>query len=244
MRVKRLLCLTWLVALIGGVACKNDGNGPAGPDGSDYDPMLDPADFVAAVTNPFFPLVPGRTYTYEGETAEGTESIIVEVLHETKTILGITATVVHDRVYLEGDLIEDTFDWYAQNADGDVWYLGEDSKEIENGQVVSTDGSWEAGVDDAKPGIIMWADPAAHVGEEYRQEYYEGEAEDWGEVVALNQTVDVPFGHFTGCVTTADWNGIEPGVVENKYYCPEIGATLEVVVGGDERVELVGVTGP
>jgi hypothetical protein len=240
MPVARLLCNACLMALIGMVACKNSGNNPTGPD---YDPNIDAADFVASVTNPFFPLVPGATYTYEAETAEGTETIIVEVLHETKTILGITATVVHDRVYLEGELIENTFDWYAQDIDGNVWYLGEDSKEIENGQVVSTEGSWEAGVDDAKQGIIMWGDPATHLGEEYRQEFYEGEAEDWGEVIAVNQIVEVPFGRFTGCVTTADWNGIEPGVVENKSYCPGIGATLEVVVGGDERVELVDVTG-
>ena len=107
--------------------------------------------------------------------------------------------------------------------------------------MVSTDGSWEWGVDGALPGIIMWADPAAHLDEEYRQEYYEGEAEDWGRVVALNQTVVVPLGTFTGCSRTEDWNDLENGSLENKYYCPGIGPTLEV--GGDERVELVEHTG-
>ena len=101
------------------------------------------------------------------------------------TISGVTATVVHDQVFLDGELTEDTFDWYAQDADGNVWYLGEDSREIENGQVVSTEGSWEWGVDGALPGIIMWADPADHMNEEYRQEYLKGVAEDLAKVVAL-----------------------------------------------------------
>src|SRR5262245_24132479 len=111
------------------VACGDDTTQP------DYDPHLDPADFVPQVTNQFFPLVRGTTYSYEGETDEGTETTVVEVQDETKTILGITATVVRDRVFLDGELIEDTFDWFAQQNTGDVWYLGEDSKEIENGEV-------------------------------------------------------------------------------------------------------------
>jgi len=112
------------------VACSDDPTQP------DYDPQLNPADFMPQVTNQFFPLAPGTTHSYEGETDEGTETTVVEVLDETKTILGIAATVVRDRVFLDGELIEDTFDWFAQQNTGDVWYLGEDSKEIENGEVV------------------------------------------------------------------------------------------------------------
>jgi hypothetical protein len=236
MRLARISRVAFLAAVAVAVgACENSPTGP------DYDPMIDPADFVTAVTNPFFPLVPGTTYNFEGETDDGTETVVVEVLHETRVILGITATVVRDRVFVDGELIEDTFDWFAQDNEGNVWYLGEDSKEIENGVVVSTEGSWESGVDGAQPGIIMWGDPAAHLGEEYRQEFYEGEAEDWGKVVAMGQSVDVPHGSFTGCIKTEDWSGLEPGSLENKYYCPGIGTTLEVKVGGGERVELIDV---
>jgi hypothetical protein len=220
------------------VAC---GNSPTQPE---YDPRLYPADFVAAVTNPFFPLTPGTTQNYRGETADGIETIITVVLTDTKVILGITATIVHDQVFLDGELIEDTFDWYAQQNNGDVWYLGEDSKEIENGRVVSTAGSWEAGVDGAKPGIIMWGDPAAHLNEQYRQEYYEEVAEDVATVIALNESADVPHGSFTGCIKTEDRNPLEQGAVEHKVYCSGIGLTLEGPVDGSERVELTEITGP
>jgi hypothetical protein len=209
----------------------------------EYDPRLDPADFVAAVTNSYFPLVPGTTYHFQGETANGVETIETEVLSDTRTILGIAATIVRDRV-LDGELIEDTFDWYAQQSNGDVWYLDEDSKEIENGVRASTQGSWEAGVDGAKPGIIMWGDPAAHQNEQYRQEYYVGIAEDVATVVGLNLSVDVPHGSFTGCIQTEDRNPLESGAVEHKFYCAGIGLTLEGPVDGSERVELTGVIGP
>lgn len=237
--IRRLLIGALAVAFSTAGTC--DGSNPAA--GTDYDPDFDPADFVASVTNPFFPLVPGTNWTYEGETEDETETVIVEVLDETRIVAGVVATVVRDRVFVEDELVEDTFDWYAQDRDGNVWYLGEDSKEIEDGEVVGTEGSWETGVDGALPGIIMWADPAAHIGEEYRQEYYEGEAEDWGKVLAVGQSISVPFGDFEGCVLTEDWDALEPGVVENKFYCPQIGVVLEVVVEGDpERVELVEMT--
>jgi hypothetical protein len=214
-------------------------NNPASPP---YHPVL-PTQWAAAVTNPWFKLVPGTTWEYRGDTSEGTETTIVEVLPQTRVVSGVTATVVRDRVSLDGELIEDTFDWYAQDSEGNVWYLGEDSKEIENGTVVSTEGSWEWGVDDALPGIIMWADPADHVGEEYRQEFYEDVAEDWGKVVALNQSVQVPWGNSTGCIETEDWSGLESGGREHKFYCANIGVVLETSAGGD-RVELISLTEP
>jgi hypothetical protein len=221
------------------LACSDDTTQP------DYDPRLDPADFVPQVSNTFLPLVPGTTYSYEGVTDEGTETTVVEVLEETKTILGITATVVRDRVYLDGELIEDTFDWFAQESSGDVWYLGEDSREIEDGEVVSTEGSWEAGVDGAKPGIIMWGDPAAHLNEEYRQEYYEGVAEDVAMVIGLEEGAEVPYGSFTGCIRTEDRNPLEPGTEELKVYCPGVGLiSEEPAEGGGERLELIDVTQP
>jgi hypothetical protein len=194
------------------------------------------------VTHPLFRLVPGTTWTFESQTPDGLETIVVEVLPESRLVNGVAATVVRDRVYRDGELVEDTYDWYAQDDLGNVWYLGEDTREMANGQVVSTDGSFEWGVDGALPGIIMWADPAAHIGEEYRQEFYEDEAEDWGKVVAVGQTVTIGFGTFTGCAQIEEWNGLEPGPRDHKYYCPQMGVVLEVPVGGGPRVELVGRT--
>ena len=198
-------------------------------------PEFDPASFVPRVTNPYFPLPPGLTYRYQSETPDGIETNTVEVTHDTKTILGVTATVVLDQVFLDGDLTERTLDWYAQDGVGNVWYLGEDTEELENGEVVSTEGSWEAGVDGAEAGIIMWADPGAHVGETYRQEFLEGEAQDLGKVVRLDAAVDVPFGHFTRCLETEDWSDLETVPLadrEHKFYCPGIGVVREA-----ERME-------
>jgi hypothetical protein len=233
----RLPVVPVAIAAFSAVACSDSPTGPP------YHPDITPAQLSTRVTNPYFPLVVGTTYTFRGQSEDGQEMVVVEVLNETKVVNGVTATVVRDRVYVGGNLVEDTHDWYAQDAAGNVWYLGEDSKEIENGRVVSTEGSWEWGRAGALPGIVMWADPAAHVGEAYRQEYYQGEAEDWGKVVALNQSVTVPFGNLTGCIKTEDWNALESGALENKFYCRSIGVALEMSArGGSERVELVSVT--
>lgn len=208
-----------------------------------YDPDI-PSDLASPVTNSLLPMVPGTVHTYEGDTGVGREVIRVEVLAPTKTIMGVDATSVHDQVFLDGELIEDTYDWYAQDGEGNVWYLGEDSKEIEGGQVVSTEGSWEWGVDGALPGIIMWSDPGNQIEEEYRQEYLKGEAEDWGKVVSLDEQVSVPLGIFNGCVKTEEWNALEENTLEAKWYCPRIGFVREVVLeGGIEVVELISSTG-
>ena len=203
-------------------------------------PKFDPCNYSneGIVDNPYFTLTPGTTFTYEGETEDETEKNIVIVTDKTKEILGITATVVWDRVWLEEELIEETFDWYAQDKEGNVWYMGEDSKEYENGEVVTTEGSWEAGVDGAKPGIIMEADP--QVGDQYKQEYYLGHAEDQAEVVSLNEEVTVPFGTFTNCLQTSDSTPLEPTGDEDKYYCTDVGGvTLEVAIESGERSELI-----
>jgi hypothetical protein len=134
--------------------------------------------------------------------------------------------------------LEDTFDWFAQDTEGNVWYLGEESKEYEGGEVVSTAGSWEAGVDGALPGVIMWAHP--EVGDRYRQEYYPGEAEDMAEVVRSGASESVSQGAYDDLVVIAEWNPLDPGVTEEKYYAAGVGVILEVVVtGGTGRVELV-----
>ena len=145
---------------------------------------------------------------------------------------------MRDRVSLNGNLIEDTVDWYAQDEAGNVWYLGEDVKDYENGRVVSTKGSWEWGVKGALPGIIMWANPSAHVGEGYRQEYFKGEAEDWGKVIATSVTVPTGIGALSGCVQTEDWSGIEANTNEYKYYCPSIGLAASSKKSGADRHQL------
>jgi hypothetical protein len=152
--------------------------------------------------------------------------------------MGVAVTVVHDTVRVDGELVEDTHDWFAQDADGAVWYFGEESKDYENGTLVGTKGSWEAGVDGALPGIVMPAEPKA--GFAYRQEYYRGEAEDMGEVARVAQRASVTFGAFRDLVVIREWNPLEPDVVEEKYYAPGVGLVLEqVTAGGDERSELI-----
>jgi len=208
-----------------------------------YDPDI-PTEWAAAVTNPLFPLASGTVWQYRAETGEGLETTRTEVLSETRLVSGVTATVVHDQVSLDGVLAEDTFDWYAQDGDGNVWYLGEDSKEIEDGHVVSTEGSWEWGVDGALPGVIMWADPAAHMNEEYRQEYLKGVAEDMAKVVALDESVAVPAGSYSGCLKTEEHTPLESNSTEFKYYCDGVGTVLETNGSGGQRDELQGVTRP
>jgi hypothetical protein len=206
-----------------------------------YDPSIDPADFTNSTTidNPLLPLVPGTTYSYVG----GDESIEVTVTDDTKVILGVSCVVVRDTVTLDGEVVEDTLDWYAQDNDGNVWYMGEDTEEYEDGVVVSTEGSWEAGVDGAKPGIVMHANQPP-VGEPYQQEYYACEAEDQAEVVSLDEAVTVPFGQYDNCLQTRELTPLEPDVNEYKYYCPDVGLVLEVDIASGDRTELTQVTGP
>ena len=237
---RRFVLLTALLLILSIAAC--DSNAPEDNFVVTYDPAFDAANFQGdAITNPFLPLPPGKTWELRGQTEDGEERILVEVLQETREVNGVTATVVRDRAYLAGNLIEDTFDWFAQDNDGNVWYLGEDSKEIENGQVVSSEGSWESGVDGAMAGIIMPATPA--VGQAYQQEFYVGVAEDRGQVLNVNESVTVAAGSFTGCIKTADTTPLEPDVLEYKYYCPNVGLVLEENPEDDERFELQAATG-
>ncbi|HEX2292165.1 MAG TPA: hypothetical protein VHH55_02560, partial [Gaiellaceae bacterium] len=166
------------------------------------------------------------------------QRVEVTVTERTKTILGISATVVHDRVTEDGELVEDTLDWYAQDKWGGLWYLGEDTTEYENGKPVSKEGSWEAGVDGAQAGLIIPPDP--EVGMTYRQEHYAGEAEDRGEILSLDEQVDVPFGSFEGALMTRDTTPLEPDGNEHKFYAKGVGPVLALALsGGGGREELV-----
>ena len=185
-------------------------------------------------------MTPGTRMIYEGRVDGGLERIVVEVTRDTRTVMGVTTVVVRDTASLDGEVIEDTYDWYAQHRDGSVWYFGEDTKELADGKVLNTKGSWEAGVDGAQPGIVMPARPA--VGERYRQELHAGEAEDEAEVLGVAEHVTVPFGTFTGVVRTLDTTPLQPEVVEHKHYAPGVGFVLAVDgAGGNERMELVAV---
>ena len=183
------------VSACGGDGSNDDGSSAALPQGSE--PVdLDPADFTTRIDNPYWPMAPGSRWVYRETDSEGTKQrVVVTVTTRTKRIAnGVEARVVHDVVTENGEPVEVTDDWYAQDSDGNVWYLGEDTTEYEGGKPVSTAGSFEAGADGAQAGIIMPADP--EVGLAYRQEYYAGEAEDEAEIVSLDEQAEVPFGHF------------------------------------------------
>ncbi|MSR61587.1 MAG: hypothetical protein EXS08_03950 [Planctomycetes bacterium] len=207
--------------------------------GDRYDPRIDPHDFVRGVNNPLFPLVPGRTLVYETVTDEGTERIEVTTTHATKRILGVPCVVVHDFVTFDGEVIEDTLDYFAQDRAGNVWYFGELSQQFENGELSGLEGSWTAGVDHAKPGIVMQATP--RVGQVYRQEFQPDVAEDAASILARDRHVSVPYGNFSGCLQTLDFSPLEPDASENKFYAPTIGVVLEVDLTTGERTELIGI---
>jgi hypothetical protein len=208
-----------------------------------YRPVIDPANFTTGIDNPFSPLVPRTSYKYQGVVAEGQEIDTVEVTKYTKVILGVTCVVVRDTAFVNGALAELTDDYLAQDKQGNVWYFGEDSKEYLNGVVVSTEGSWEAGVNGAQPGIIMEAHPK--VGDTYRQEFSKGVAEDMAEVLSTSETVTVPFGTFTNCLMTKEWSPLDKKVVEYKWYAAGVGFIKSTMVqGGTDTSELVKVTGP
>ena len=246
---RRIILLSAIVGSVIVLVAGCDGSpGKAGSTGEGsqkaYAPHISPADFTTTIDNKYFPLKPGTTFVYEGTVTENhqdtTERDEMAVTHGTKQIMGVECVEVNDKVWEEGKLIEQTFDWYAQDKEGNVWYFGEDSKELENGKVTSTKGSWEAGKDGAKPGIIMQAHPK--VGQTYRQEYYKGEAEDMALVLDVNGSAKVPYGSFDHVLVTKDWNPLEPSILEHKYYAAGVGNVMEISVKGPpERIELVEV---
>jgi hypothetical protein len=203
-------------------------------------PVFPPAsDFVAKITNPYLAFAPGRKFHYRSETAAGVEINIVEVTKQTKRILDIDTTVLHDQVFLNGELTEDTFDWVAQDKNGNVWYFGEDTKEFLPGGVVSTEGSWEAGKS-GSPGIFMLANP--EVGLQYKQEDAPGIAEDVGKVTSLSEPVAVSFGTYDGCLQVDEWSLVEAGPRDHKFYKSGVGLVLEVLSRGKKNTERVELT--
>ena len=209
--------------------------------GADYKPALDPAHVADEIDNPFMPLAIGSEWKYQGLGDEGTETITVVVTSERKTVMGISAYVVHDTVEVNGEVTEETYDWFTQDDKGNVWYLGEESTEYQGGVAVSTAGSWEAGVDGALPGIAMPAEPAS--GDAFRQEYYAGEAEDMFQIIAVDRTLTVPFGTYDRVITTKDWTPLRPANIEEKWYAYGVGKIYETHISGTGGpVELVSYT--
>ena len=228
-------------------ACGSDDSSSTGSSTTSSSPTLDErrnidsANFVRTVDNPYYPLKPGTVYRYRGITGKRKAFEVLEVTSETKTIQGVQTTVLHDRNYVGGRLAEDTLDWYGQDRQGNVWYFGEDTKQIDrNGKPKSSAGSWEAGKDGAVAGIFMPAEPK--LGQTLQQEYYKGHAEDFFKVVDLAASITVPYGSFTGAMRTEEWTPLEPDVLDNKYYVKGIGEVTEFSVKGPvEKLELVEI---
>jgi hypothetical protein len=201
-----------------------------------YAVTIDPANFSHPLANDYYPLEPGVTTVFEGDG----ERVEVTVTADTKVIMGVTTHTITDQVTVDGELKEDTVDWYAADNFGNVWYFGEETAEYENGEITSTEGTWEAGVDGALPGIIMLAEP--RVGDSYRQEFYAGQAEDVAKVYAVDESITVPKDTYDLVLVTEDWSLLTPNVHERKWYAPGIGVVFEETVqGGSGTLSLIDV---
>ncbi len=195
-----------------------------------------PTEWADAIDNPYLPLAVGATWTYEKTAEDATEEVVVTVTDKTKTIDGVEATVVRERVTEDGEVLEETDAWYAQDTDGNVWNLGDTTKVFEDG-AVETEG-WEAGADGAEAGIAMLADPT--VGDSYQQMFQEGEAEDRAKVLSIEESVEGPAGSWSGVLQTEDTTPLEADVVEHKWYAKGVGSVQQETVKGEkEKVVLV-----
>jgi hypothetical protein len=262
MRFKPRLIVSAVIGLlvaIGISACGGDGSSGGGDgSGGGGDPsgsgrgssstlpqggervQLNPADFTTRIDNRYWPMSAGSRWVYrETDAAGAKQKVVVTVTDRTKMIAnGIEARVVHDLVTENGQYVENTYDWYAQDAEGNIWYLGEDTTEYKNGKPDSTAGSWEAGVDGAQAGVALPTDP--QVGMHYRQEYYKGQAEDEGKVLSVTERAEAPFGRFSQVLLTRDTTPLEPNLVEHKFYAKNVGPVLATTIsGGSDREELL-----
>jgi hypothetical protein len=243
------IALSILVAAIAVWACGGgDGDGDADASGGSAtgsalpqgsEPVnIDPAEFTTDIDNPYWPMKPGSRWVYREVHSEDltVEKVVVTVTSETKKIAnGVTARVVRDVVSENGVPTEVTDDWYAQDNAGNIWYMGEATTEYVDGKPKTTAGSFEAGVDGAQPGIIMPADPKP--GLTYREEYYEGEAEDAARIVSLGEQAEPPAGHFPNALMTRNINPLEPKVLEFKFYAKGVGPVSTVGVSGGSKLE-------
>ena len=231
-----------VLAMVIGISVASAGGAPPTTAATSYEPVLDPAHFVSVIDNPYFPLPVGRTLIYRGIKDGQRQIDRVTITSDTKVLEGITATAVRDVAKHQGNLLEATTDWYAQDDQGNVWYLGEDTKAYSPSGKVDTSGSWQSGVNDGEPGIIMEANP--QIPDAYRQEYLAGQAEDTAWIVSRGGAVTVPYGTVQGVLTSLEFARIEPTDVDKKVYGPGLGIVSEVALTGDHEVaKLVKVIG-
>jgi len=255
---RRLIAGVFAIAMVG-TACKSSApasNGASSPasaapmavaspmQDAAYHPDINPANFVSTIDNPYFPLTPGTSYTFEGVRDGAGQRDVFVVTGETKSIMGVTSTVIKDTatVLATGTVIEVTSDWFAQDNQGNVWYMGEDTKLLNpDGSVKSTEGSWTGGVDGALPGIVMPGN--LQIPSTFRQEYYPAQAQDMAWFVSSDQSAKVPYKVFNGgVVETLEWSPLEPAVIEKKFYAAGIGLVYSVSAAGEvETAKLVSV---
>ena len=186
-----------------------------------YEPKIDPAKFSASISNPYFPLKPGTVFKFEGSKGGVPQETEMTVTNEIRMLMGVPCVVVRDIVTSKTELVEKTTDWYSQDSDGNVWYFGEETAEYKNGKVVSTSGTWMAGVNGALPGFIMKASPL--VGEGYRQEFLPGVAEDFARVISNVATARPPIGDFENVIVTEDSDLLDRSKFEAKYFAKDVG---------------------
>lgn len=220
--------------------------------GGGYDPKLAPDEFTTTIASRYLALPRGRKLVYEGETVDGAERVEITISGKTKSITykgkSFTTLVYRDKVWVDGELVEDTRDYLAQHKDtGDVWYFGEDVDNYENGVIIDHEGSWIAGKDVADVGTIakpgIWVKHNPRRGETYRQEYYPDVAEDMVKVLSKEERVAVPYGTFTNCLKTRDTTPLDPTSREHKVYCPDVNAlVLEKDLVSGEKLELINAT--
>jgi hypothetical protein len=231
-----------LVTFLLAAGCAGSSGSNAGEKANhdEYSPHIDPADFTTRIDNKYFPLKPGTTFVYKGRFHGTAERDEMGVTGRTKRVMGVRCLVASDRVTEGGKMTEKTYDWYAQDDKGNVWYFGEDVTEYKNGKVTGHEGSWESGVHGAEPGLAMPADPKQ--GQIYRQEYSKGVAEDRARVIGLDGSVNVPYGSFDHVLVTEEFTPLEKNVVERQYYVAGVGDIVEATVKGEpERIELVDI---
>jgi hypothetical protein len=218
-------------------ACSSDSGSSASTGKAQAAGKIDPKNFTANIDNPYFPLEPGTTYRSRG-FEHGKNIDVFTVTRRVKKILGVPCVVIHDRLFRGGKVREDTDDWYTQDRQGTVWYFGEATREVgSDGRVVTREGSWQAGVNGAKPGIFMPAHP--QVGQSYRQEFYKGHAEDRFRVESLTASAKVPYGSFSNVVMTTETSPLEPGVIDSKFYARGIGQVKEASVKGPRETSVL-----
>ena len=241
--VRRAALLVAVLAVGSATACGSGGTAAAGshpdrlPSGGEA-VRLDPADFTVDITNRYWPMAPGQTWVYEETDGDGAVTHDeVAVLGTTDTIDGIEARVVHDVATRDGQTVEDTTDWYAQDSTGNLWYLGEQTAEYQDGRVSSTEGSWKAGVDGGQAGIALPAEPRP--GTSYRQEHLPGVAEDRALVLSTDERVQTPTGTYSGALLTRDTSPLEPDLVELKWYVPDVGPVLTLTPSGEVSREVL-----